>query len=232
MKKVARYKIYIKSNKIINLFPNRIRYFHRTKWKKFISKNHSRIRRYKFVNLFFRTFARKKRKFIRMQRYYKQSLLEKNCLLQKFDNSYKLSLLKKDLVKSNSLKYSDILKLTLIKQNYYLNIFLWRLFLFTTANEASYYINNNFVQVNGVFVTPNYFLRSGDIITFKKDISFYLKKNFRSYRLLRTLCSFIEIDFYLLNVVVIKNFDEFTIDDICFFLSNPINVTSICNSFK
>jgi hypothetical protein len=232
MKKTARYKIYIKSNKITNLFPQRLKYFYRTKWRKFISKNRYRIRRYRFINLFFRTFARKKKRFVRMKRYYKQSLLDKNCLLQNFDNSYRLLLLKKDLLKSNNFKYSDILKLTLIKQNYYLNIFLWRLLFFKTTNEASYCINNNFVQVNGVFVTPNYFLKSGDIITFKKDTFFYLKKNFRSYKLLRTLYSFVEIDYYLFSIVVIKDFDEFTIDDFCFFLPNTINVTSICNSLK
>ena len=232
MKKIARYKIYIKSNKIINLFPQRLKYFHRTKWKKFLNKNRHRVRRYKFVNLFFRTFARKKKRFVRMRKYYKQSLLEKNCLFQNFDNSYKLLLLKKDLLKSNSLKYSDILKITLIKQNYYLNIFLWRLFFFKTTDEASYYINNDFVQVNGVFATPNYFLKSGDIITFRNNTFLDLKKSFRRYKLLRTLCSFVEIDFYLSSIVVIKDFDEFTNNDFCFFLTNTINVTSICNSFK
>jgi ribosomal protein S4 len=232
MKNTSKYKIYIKSGKIINLFPQRIKFFYRTKWKKFVIKNRHSTRRYKFFNYFFRTFSRKRKKFIRMKKYYKQSVLDKNCLLQNFDNSYKLLSLKKDLKRSNKLKYTDLLNLVLIKQNYYLTILLWRLFFFSSTNEATQFINNGYVLVNGIPVKSNYFLKSGDIISFKSNIISNFKKNLKTYKLVRTLCSFVEIDYYLGHMVIIKDFKNLVIDDFSFFLCNSINVVSISNNLR
>ena len=149
MNKASKYKIYIKSNKIINCFPQRIRNFRRSKWKKFVIRNRFKSRRYKFLNFFSRALPKKKKKFIKMKKYNKDCLLTKNRLSQKFDNNYKFCVLKKDLLKNSNLKYLDLLNIILIKQNYYLNILLWRLCFFSSVNESSYCINNNFVLVNG-----------------------------------------------------------------------------------
>jgi ribosomal protein S4 len=167
-----------------------------------------------------------------MRKYYKESLIVKNNLLQSFDNSYKFSVLKKDLLCSKNLKYVNFLNLMLIKQNYYINILLWRLHFFSSTNEASYFINNNFVFVNGKVVKSNYFLNSGDIITFKDSFFFNFKKNLRTYKMFKSLRSFVEIDYYTCSLIVIKDFDNFTLDDFSSFLSSSINISSVYNNIR
>lgn len=234
MKKLPKYKIYLKSRKIVNLFPQKIKYFHRNKWKLIIKqKKFFYIKRYKFKNFFFCKFAKGKRKFIRMKKFYKECILTKNQLLQNFDNSFNLRLLKKDFSSLKTIQYAKIVKFTLVKQIFFLNILLWKLSFFVTSDAASSYINNNFVYVNGKNVNSNYFLKLGDIIEFK-DLSFLIKlrSNLNRYKYFSRIYSFVEIDYYSCNLVIVKDYNNFILDDLSLLFSKPININYLFNLLR
>ena len=97
----------------------------------------------------------------------------------------------------------------LIKPKFRLDIILYYLNFFKSISLAYEEIKNKKVYVNNSIVYPNYFLKCGDIITFNTDITniiFNLKYNF---------CSFLEIDYYTKTILIIKNFDELSENDIC-----------------
>ena len=126
MKNIPKYKIFYKSKKIINSFPNRLNTFNRTKWKNIRLKNRLQlkikiikfnfnllkkyssirniklklklIKRSKFRNFFSPKIKGGKGSRVRMQmrKYYKNSLIAKTFLLQNFDCSLNFFNLKKE----------------------------------------------------------------------------------------------------------------------------------------
>lgn len=228
----SKYKIYIKSNQIIDNFPYRIKYFHHTKWKRFLIQNRSKVRRYKFKNFSCRSFSKGKRKFIQMKKYYRDCLLKRIHLQQIYNNSFNLKILRRDLFDVKNLSYVTLLKLFLIKHLFFLNILLWKLHFFSSTSEASNYINSNFVFVNKKATCSNYLLKVGDIITFKESLLLNFKTNLYKYKFFPCFYSFIEIDYYTCTIVVVKNHESFISDDYSMILSKPINVSSVYNSIK
>ena len=229
MKSVVRYKIIIKSKKIIDNFPRRIKFLYRTKWKKFTRRNRYRIRRYKFKNFFARSFLRKRFRFTRMKKYYKQSLLRKTRLQQLYNNSYNFKVLKKSLIHHKNSSYTDLVTNVLAKQLFFLDILLWNMYFFSTTYEAEYYINLGDVLVNDKKVKSNYFLKVGDIITIKnRKINF--NANFKRYKIFSKFHSYVEFDSYCLTLVILKNFTEFNSDDYASIFSRTFKVISLKNS--
>lgn len=231
MKLKVRYQVLIKSKKIIDNYPKRIKLFYRVKWKKFITRNRYKIRRYKFKNFFIRSFSKKRYRFIRMKKYYKQSMIRKIRLQQMYNNSYNFKKLEKYLIKSKSLSYIDLLTNILAFNLFFLEILLWNMHFYKTTYEARYNIDMGFVLVNNKKVQANYFLKLGDIITFtNKTIDF--KTNFKKYKLFEKFHSYVEFNLYTLTIVVVKDFTNFNLDDYACAFSRPVRVAYIKNLVK
>ena len=254
----SKYKILLKSKKVIDIFPLRIKKFKRSKWKFFLSKIFSnrkkktfryRLRRYKFKNLFSRTFPKRRYRFIRIKKYYKECLLRKIHLQQMYNNSFCFRSLKQKVSKKKNLRYIDLFKYILVQHLYYLKILLWYLHFFSSTKEAAYFINRNYVFVNNKNVSSNYLLKLGDIITFhpiiledeklnyrkKSDFFnkiFFFSKKFKSQKILSKFYSHIEIDYYSYTVIIVKDFASLNMDDCSYLFSRPFNVTYVFNNIK
>ncbi len=231
--KLIKYKIYLKSLRVIEDYPIRIKQLHRSKWKQFVSRRRYKIRRYRFKAFFLQSFPKKRYRFLRMKKYYKESITEKFRLQQIYDNSLNFKKIKKNLILFNTLKYYDFIKVILVKPLYNLNILLYKLHFFLKVVDASNSINNKKVLVNGKAVKPNYFLKFGDVITFEeKNFSVNIKSIFNKYYFYPTFCSFIEIDSYTGSLVVIKDFNDLTDIDLTYLFSRPFNLRKIINNLR
>ena len=231
MKLKVKYQILIKSKKIIDSYPRRIKLFHRVKWKQFVNRNRSRVRRYRFKNFFIRSFPKKRYRFLRMKKYYKQTLLRKIRLQQMYNNSYNFKRLKKDLVSNKSLNYIDLVTNTLARHLFFLDILLWNMNFFKSTYEARQNIDNGTVLVNNVKVKTTYFLKIGDIITFNNNkIDF--KMSFKKYKIFSKFHSYVEFNPYTFTIVIVKDFNNFNSDDYACIFSRPFRVTYINNLIK
>lgn len=231
----SKYKIYQKSRKIIDLFPKRILRFKRTKWK-FLKKSYRYAsRRKRFCDFSSRAILRGK-KFIRMKYTFKGLLLNKIQLMQMFGNAYNLKRAKKDLKKSTV--FSQTHNILLIKQLFRLDILLWKLHIFGTLLESITSINKHFILVNNKPVTPEYFLKEGDVIKLDYKLNFpkikYVlgKKRTGKYRFFPMLYPFVEFDFYLGSIVIIKNFEEVSFKESSFFISKSIRHSKLYNYIR
>lgn len=231
MKLKVRYRVLVKSKKIIDNYPKRIKLFKRVKWKKFRSRNRYKIRRYRFKNFFIRSFSKKRYRFIRMKKYYKQSIIRKIRLQQMYNNSYNFKRLERYLMKNKSLSYINLIRHILVFNLFFLEILLWNMHFYKTTYEARYNINMGFVLVNNKRVQANYFLKLGDIITLKaRTVDF--KTNFKKYKLFAKFRSYIEFNLYTLTMVVVKDFTHFNLDDYACVFSRPVRVACIKNLVK
>lgn len=253
MKNLSKFKIYLKAGNVLDLFPRRIKRFHRTKWKFIVKKFRRKLRTtnsvlkqkykrrpkyikkrkrsFRFLKVSSPTFLKKK--IFRMKKYLKESIRSKNKFLQVFDNSFKPSILKKDLSKEKKVNNKEILKLLLIKQIYFINVLLWKLHFFSSSNEASSYVDNNHIKVNGKKVRSNYFLKLGDVLEFEDlALKLRLKQNLHKYIKLRKVYPFVEIDYYTCTVIIVKNYDDFIVDDLSLFFPKKINTSSTYNMLK
>lgn len=225
MTHTSKYKIYQKSKKVVDIFPKRLLRFKRTKWK-FLKKSYRYINKRRRFCDFTRKLVLRGRKFIRMKRKYKDSLLTKIQIMQMFGNHYNIKQARKDFKKSTD--FSETYNILLIKQLFRLETLLWRLHIFGTLAESISSIYKHFILVNDKNVTPGYFLKKGDVIKLNHgirclDIKFLTrKKRFNKYRVFPKLYSFLEFDFYLGYIVILKDFNAVSLEESSFFVSKPI----------
>lgn len=259
MRNIRIYKKFFNSKKIVDNFPKRLKFFKRTKWKKFrlfnkkkIIRNYFKVnlklnyksirqlnfkskllKRFKFKNFFIPSLGKGKKKIVRINKYYKESLLSKNKILQNFDNYFNIIILKKDLLKYKSLSYANLIRLLLIKNVYNLKILLWKLHFSSTTSECAQYINSKYILVNNKSIFCDYFLKKGDVITIERNIFFLnFKKNLLGYNLYPKIYSFIEIDYYTCTLVVIKDFNELNLQDFSILLPNKFDTNKLLNYIR
>lgn len=125
----------------------------------------------------------------------------------------------------------DILINFLIKPYYRLDLLLWNLDYFSSSFESRQKINNKKVLVNGKIGKSNYYLKKGDIISFstmkgKKRIRNDFIKNRKRYRKNYCFFSFLEVDYYSNNIIIVKDFFEFGEEDLRLLIEENIQVRS------
>jgi ribosomal protein S4 len=221
---------YTKFSKLSVLYkesPSRILKFHRTKWKKiqqllFKNKTTNVLNSYKKVLLIKKWSAYKARysEGVKLKKYF-------DCV---FDQAFSILFFKK-------LKFLNKAKNKVVEYNTYLmrpefrvDIFFWRLKFFSSCYEARRFINENKIRVNDKKIHPNYFLKKGDIISFDSTIyhkNFLLKTLLLNQINTNKFFSFIEIDYYTTTVVMLKNYRELNENDMSLFVNKFCNVTKI-----
>lgn len=220
-----KYKKFSKLNIIHKDFPTRLLNFHRTKWKKIKQVLLNRpIKKNFFWSskqlMYTKKWFRCKSKYltgVRLKNYF-------DCL---YDQAFSLIFYKN--LKYLNKKVNKMLeyKIYLIKPEFRIDIFLWRLYFFSSCYHSKQGIITKKVKVNGQNVHQNYFLKKGDVINLEL-LSYYTENSFKYLlnKRLNTahLCTFIEIDYYTNTIIILKNYNELTEDDIRLFIKNHTDV--------
>ena len=205
-----KYTKFAKLNKLPFLFPQRILKFKRSKWKNcqkriyFQSKKTLKLKNPLIYRLPSRTVEK-------VKNYYRDGLTLKNILILFFDQSLTISFFKKELSSKFNKSLKELLINLFIKPCFRIDILLWKLNFFKTSFFARQYINEGKILINSKRVNSNYFLKKGDIISFKSEsigLFFkFLNSSLQTY-------NFVEIDTYLKKIILIKDLKEFSKEDL------------------
>ena len=166
------------------------------------------------------------KKWNKLKMYYKSSLMEKRKLNLNYANSLRLRNLK-TLINSTNTKYNrfSIYKNLIIRLEYRLDIFLYKLKLFPNLFQSRAEIQKGNIYVNNnKIVKYNYTLQKGDIISFSDDLNFDFQNMSRKTLHRSRMLSIIEFDIYNKNIIILKNFFELTQEDFFSFNLSYINL--------
>jgi ribosomal protein S4 len=230
-----RYKNYDQSIQIFEKFPLRILKFKNTKWERLQKKLLSKIRKKKLKDSKYKKFKNNlliKIEFKiweKVKDFYRNGRKATNFISNTFDNTFTNSQLKVRLLAS---KVSDetlnIYRQTLLKPEFKLNILLWRLDFFCSSFQASQAIHDKKILVNGKFVEGSFSLLKGDVIYIATEA---YNKNFRKSKIKFSpsdgILSFIEVDYYTSLVVIIKDLENLSNQDLYFIRPEFDNLKSI-----
>ena len=205
-----KYTKFVKLNKLPFLFPKRILNFKRSKWKNcqkrvyFQSKKTLKLKNPLIYQLPSRTVEK-------VKNYYRDGLSLKTVLMLFFDQSVNISFFKKELSSHFNKSLKELLINIFIKPCFRVDILLWKLNFFKSSFFASQYINEGKILINSKRVKSNYFLKKGDMVSFKSEnVDLFFK--FLNSKL--QIYSFVEVDTYLKKIILIKDLKEFSNEDL------------------
>jgi ribosomal protein S4 len=222
MRRYSKYKVFSRLKKVVFFYPKKIKKFKHSKWKA-IKLVDTYGKRGSFLNFSLQVIPEDLRKRTSS---YLDKLTIRREISQLYDTIFKTSSLKNSIVKLKKLYNNntiDVLIHSILKFEFRLDVLLFRAGFFSSIFEAKDFINQKKISVNGSFKNYNYIVKEGDIITFlkKKEIS---ESNITPCY----LQSFLEIDYVYLNICVIKNYQDLTIEDISLITSeNSIGINQI-----
>ena len=216
MRLQPRYKQFSKGNPFIFDIPHKVTTFKQSKWKTFQTKSLKRLsKNTKRKNPLILNV--KLKSWEKIKKAYKEGLNFKNAIITSFDNGLTSTFLKKQLRLPSNKSTKAILLNCLIKPYYRIDILLAHLFFFKTVFQARQSINEGEILVNSKKIKGNVFLKQGDIISFtsqKSEAFFYFNTYFINKQKLHKFYSFLEYDLYTQTIVVIKNFEDLSWEDI------------------
>jgi ribosomal protein S4 len=233
MRKFSKYKKFSSSGAgVVRKVPLSILKLRRPKWL-FLQKTLTRrsTKRKTLINPFIIKSSFKS--WEKVKRYYKKGLQNKNVLRSIYDSSIKFKTLEKKIF-SKSLKKKDIISHYLIEPQYKLDVLLWNLYFFSSIYEARQEISNKQVLVNGHSSKSNTLLKKGDVVTFKRTQESLLEKNdlffkkcVQKYSITEKFITFLEVDYSTKTIVIIKNFEELSQEDIYILITDFIPLKSL-----
>lgn len=226
MRKTPKYKLQFVCKTNLSEYSAKLLRFKKTKWS-FVKNLEQKFKRYVFRN-FFKiskniSFFEKSKKFYQLSLNYKRII--KNC----FDNSIKLSKIKKNLQKKNHFGLKYILKKILIEYEYRLDILLYKLNIFDNIYKARSYIKKNGVILNNKKIYHLKFLKEGDVLNFE-DIFYSLEENLKKKIKKIQFFPHLEIDYYTNYCVVIKDAISLSEEDLTLFFQHKFNISHLYNS--
>ncbi len=219
MRFYKKYKPFLKLKYFLKTFQShfiKILNFKRSKWKllqKQITKLKLKAKKFKPFKNNLIIFNDTKR-FVRLKNNYKESLQLKNSICFFFCNCFTISYFKKQI--KNILAYKNILVRCFFKPLFSLNILLWKLGLFKSCYEINKLISSGKFLVNNSLIFRNTILMSGDIISLPNFNFVCCPKTFMN--------SFIEMDFYLNQIIIIKDSRELSYEDFYILINETIDL--------
>ena len=221
MRKEIKYKIFNTVSLKTKIYPTRILKFRRPKWtrlqKLYLSNSKNKLVNILLIRNVFKSWER-------VKKYYKKKLETKNLLHCIYENNLKSKDITKNL--SGTLVKRNLINNTILKPQFRVDILLWKLNFFSSSYESNQAVNSGFVFINGVNVKSNFFLKKGDVITFKRgynsDSFFY--NCVKKYALHENFLTFIEIDYYSKTAIVLKNYYELDYQDFLFLINEYLNI--------
>ena len=231
MRKIAKFKNFTKSKTIILSCPLKLNKFKRSKWNPYKKIIKSGLKKSKFLDcsLIFSHYSRweKKRSF------FKENLKVKRNLNQLVDHAVKIKIIKRlfKSVKKFNLNYFKVLKNIILNFEFRLDILLYRLNFFNSIYAARKGINSSSIQVNKHSVHHNYILKKGDLITLKNSTKFNIESCTVLEKKISFFLSFIELDPYNNNIIVIKDLIDLSPHDFTLFITKQHELTKMLKVF-
>lgn len=220
MRKISKYKIFNVINIKTKVYPTRVLKFRRPKWIR-LQKLYLNNLKNKLVNiLLIRNLFKSWEK---VKRYYKKGLETKNLLYSIYENNLTVKDINKSLDKT--LIKKNLVNNVLLKPQFRIDILLWKLKFFSSSYEAKQAVSNCFVSINGSSVKSNFFVKKGDVITFKDAIQ--AEKFFfncvKKYSLNENFSTFVEVDYYTKTIIVLKDCCELDYQDFVLIINEYLN---------
>ena len=206
--------------------PQKILKFKHSKWKTYKIKVIKSLKRRFFFNG--SLISPKLKQWDRKRLFFKDSLTIKRSLYQLSDTSLKLDNFK-TAFKGKSLSKLDqvpFLNNVLLKSEFNLAILLFKLNFFSNIYEARKHIECGLVLVNENYVSHNYFLKKGDLISFNNLILNFKQIQNNQIRM-AIYIPFIEVDFYTNKIVIIKNLNDLSLEDISLFMCKHTDLSKL-----
>lgn len=206
-------------------FPRRILKFKRSKWKK--CQKRISINSKKFVSLNNPLIYRlASRSIENVKKYYRDGLTLKTVLMLFFDRSLKVSFFRNEFSSKYNKSLKELLINLFIKPCFRIDILLWKLNFFSSSFFARQYINEGKILINSNKVKSNYFLKKGDVISFKSEsIDLFVK--FLNFNSNSDIYTFVEFDTYLKRIVLIKDLKEFSNEDLNLMVQTFFNTNKL-----
>lgn len=188
-----------------------------------------------FKNFFFHFNYTNVSHFLSRSRFFFKNLLfMKSIVLKYFYGCLKVNFFKK-LPKTTSYKNSIIFMF--IKPEFRFDILLWRLKFFTSPYLARFAFQKKLIYINKNYTHFSYFskqhytrcLKGFELISLKSELAFSFKKNLKPYLKSLNLLTFLELDYYLGNIILLKNLKILTFRDINSILKEPLSFYNFKN---
>jgi ribosomal protein S4 len=236
MRSQNKYKNYDQSVLISEKFPLRILKFKNTKWKKvqkillfkikkkFKSNKPKKFKNNLSIKIDFKVWEK-------VKSFYQNGRKVTNLIFNTLDKSLANSNLKKNLLNSKfSCEILDLYRQALLKPEFKLSILLWKLNLFSSSFQALQAINEKKVYINGAPVKTNCLLFKGDIVrlrkeNYKKNTDVRKSKNY--FTSSDIILSFAEVDYYSSIIVVVKDLENLSDQDLYFIKQEFYNLKKI-----
>jgi hypothetical protein len=215
---VSRHFKKIKRNLISKLqFPfQNLKFFLKKKY--FFNKN--------FKNFFFIfNFINLSHFIVRSRFFFKNLLFMKSTVLKYFNGCFSVKFFKK---LSLSSVYKENLISFFIKPEFRLDMLLWRLNFFISPYLARFAFQKNLVLINNNSILNYYFLKQhytrclNGIELISLNLKYSFKHNLNSFVKFLYLSTFLEVDYYSGNIILIKNLNNLTFKDINSMLKEPL----------
>lgn len=200
MRVVNKYKLWLKL--FSKNFPLRLLQFKKSKWKKI--KKLKNFKRTPFFKIEHTPVS--VRNWERLKNYYKIKLKLKLFYKLRYD----CTVFTKNFLKNKKIKL--LFLNNFMRMNYRVDILLSQLKLFSSPYETRDYIKQGVITLNNkILKSDQHFLMKGDILHIKNYKSSNLKLiNYKK----EILFSFLEVDYYTQTLVIIKNVEDLSLEDI------------------
>lgn len=230
MKKNSKYIYFFKSKKILAFCSKKFLKLKRPKWNKYKQNLIYNLKRTNFINTSQTSLSIKK--WEKKKNFYQKLLITKRNIKQLYYNTCKFKSLKKKLKCNKKFKHNNIklLSNTLIKIEMRLDFLLYKLNFYSNIFEVRKDINKELILINNKKKEHNYLLKKGDVISFQ---NYLYNQNKKIEKELRTsfFSTFIEVDYYTGQIVIIKDFNELSLSDFSLIFFNHINSIMLFNIF-
>ena len=212
-------KVYLKTNTIYSSIPSKALNFKKPKWK-IIKKIYKKcLTRQSFINHF-----KICPQFKRWQKLNKQNhkiFRTRRIIEQAYDQSIKQKEISKLKKKLKNLTYTNIVKNIFLKNEYRIDILLWKVLFTASLYQTRQLINSNKIHVNNHSTICNYYVKKGDIISI--DALYKTRANKIRLKKLVRFNPFLEIDHFTGTILIIKNLNEITLQDLSLIMPKRLN---------
>lgn len=232
MRKLHKYHQFYTSKFALRKFPLRMFKFRAIKWITLRIRlnriNLKKRRRRLFLNHL--KIKVKFKRWERKKRLYSKELQAKRLLYLIFGKSFSLKQLKKE---KGHISHRQHVSVFLAKPFFRLDILLWYLDFFSSNYQAKQFITSGAVRVNNKKVTSLFILRKGDNIEIDlNSTQTALSSKIRKcHSKVRTIFSFVELDYYTGRVVIIKSLEELDLYDYALMVQDRLYIKSLTSNF-
>lgn len=181
-----------------------------------------------FKNFFFSfNFINISHFIARSRFFFKNLLYMKSTILKYFNGCFSSKFFKKfTLITSYKSNFLSMF----IKPEFRLDILLWRLRIFNSPYLARFAFQKKLIFINNNLTFNFYFfkqhfkrcLKGIQLISLHPQLQFFFKKNLQHFAKSLYLSTFLEVDYYLGNIIILKDLNMLTFKDINSVIKEPL----------